>query len=221
MSIEHMTAVWKYAPFDQTTLLVLLCLADYADDGGRSWPSVSRIAERARCSERHVSRVLSELEESGWLTRTPRPGHSTTYTVVIRGDKMAPLPPVSDTPELRVVTGGDPDGTLGVTPVAGITTKEPSIEPSKNRQPRKRATPFAIPADWEPSEKSLEWALGTTTMSSTDLMQQTREMVKFFSRPDSVKRNAVGWERTWQNWITRTESKRVEQEQKAGGARWW
>jgi len=64
MSIKVMTRVWEYSQAAGTPLLVLLSLADFADDDGECWPSISTIARKCRlASDRHVQRVIhDELE---------------------------------------------------------------------------------------------------------------------------------------------------------------
>jgi Helix-turn-helix domain len=82
MSIKIMSRVWDESPFDQTTLLIQLCLADHADDDGRCWPSIPRLAKKARCSERWARDVIKELAEKGYLERDVRPGKSTMYRLL-------------------------------------------------------------------------------------------------------------------------------------------
>lgn len=51
-----------------TEALVLVALVEFADADGRSaFPSVARVARRARCSTRTVRRVLKKLVERGVL----------------------------------------------------------------------------------------------------------------------------------------------------------
>lgn len=52
--------------------VVLLVLANYADDCGRCWPSQVRIAYESEVSERSVRRALKKLESLGLLSRLPR-----------------------------------------------------------------------------------------------------------------------------------------------------
>src|SRR5690242_15794455 len=83
VSIKWMTAIWDDATeVSGTELMVLLVIADHAgDDNAEAWPSVARLAQRTRRSERSVQEALASLEQAGWLTRTMRPGHSTLYTI--------------------------------------------------------------------------------------------------------------------------------------------
>lgn len=66
MSIRLMTLVWDIRWPTQNHLLVMLKLADYAnDEGGKIWPAVSTIAGQAQCSDRTVRNVLKALRDCG------------------------------------------------------------------------------------------------------------------------------------------------------------
>ena len=61
MSIRVMTQVWEHSSQEHGNLLVLLAIADFADDAGRAFPSVETLAKKARLSERQVQRAIKEL----------------------------------------------------------------------------------------------------------------------------------------------------------------
>jgi len=67
MSIRVLSAIWEVGPEDQTDLLVLLALADFADDAGRCYPSMASIARKARLTERGARNVVRRLEALGWI----------------------------------------------------------------------------------------------------------------------------------------------------------
>ena len=50
-----------------TETLLLLALADYADERGRCWPSKETLSRRSRVSKRTVDKYIKRLSESGWL----------------------------------------------------------------------------------------------------------------------------------------------------------
>ena len=52
MSVEAMAWVWKNGPNDPTERLVLLAIADHADDHGWCYPSMIGIATKACVTER-------------------------------------------------------------------------------------------------------------------------------------------------------------------------
>lgn len=63
-----MSQVWRNGPKDGNDLLVLLALADFADDDGYCWPSMASIAVKARMTERGARKIARRLEESGYLS---------------------------------------------------------------------------------------------------------------------------------------------------------
>ena len=46
---------------------LLVLLGDYADEDGFAWPSIARMAAELQRSDRHVSRLLKSLTDSGSL----------------------------------------------------------------------------------------------------------------------------------------------------------
>ncbi len=66
MSIKVMSQVWDSAPVGGSELLVLLALADYANDEGTSiYPAMRSVAKKARLSVDQARRVIHELVTSG------------------------------------------------------------------------------------------------------------------------------------------------------------
>lgn len=163
MSIKLMSQIWDDAPFEKTTLLVLLCLADMANDRGVCWPSVETIAKKARCSERWVRDVLVELEAAGYVGKEPRAGQTTRYHVHFppieglgdephfRPEETAPLNPSSGEGGTPVPVGAEPHRRRGGSAVQP-NHKEPSIEPSLNPQTVLQDTTSPSPTDGAYSE---------------------------------------------------------------------
>jgi hypothetical protein len=113
VSIHVMSQVWAKSPQQGGHLLVLLAIADFADDNGVAWPSVSTLGRKARLSETSIHRILRQLQEAGELRieREAGPHGCNLYVVGGTGAKIAP---------------GAVGDTGGVPPVA----PKPSIEPS-------------------------------------------------------------------------------------------
>ena len=85
MSIRVMTSVWDDRRAQtHTELLVLLALADWANDDGYGWPTVSVLAAKARLSERAVRQILGRLTATGRIRRIPGGGrgHGNLYQVL-------------------------------------------------------------------------------------------------------------------------------------------
>ena len=94
MSITHMAVVWRLPDPElrDSRLLTLLALADFANDVGECWPGQPTLAQRARVSQRHISRVIDWLEEQGYieiLVKGNGKGHSSHYRLLLKGDILS------------------------------------------------------------------------------------------------------------------------------------
>jgi hypothetical protein len=67
MSIKVMARVWENSQQSGGALLVMLALADFANDDGECWPKISVLAEKSRLGEREVQYLLPKLEAMGEL----------------------------------------------------------------------------------------------------------------------------------------------------------
>ena len=126
-----MNWAWRQA-LTPTLKLVLMALADAADDQGICWPSVSTLAKKCTVSTRTVQRSLRVLIDSGLLiaeARQRRDGSSTSnrYRLLIAGgDNLSPPREAGDTRPGQVCRG-DPD--VAVTP---RTTNRIVIDPPQH-----------------------------------------------------------------------------------------
>lgn len=67
MSIKVTNWVWARSESRNGARLVMLALADRADDNGCSWPSIDDLAERTKLSPRAVQKAIANLVEIGEL----------------------------------------------------------------------------------------------------------------------------------------------------------
>ena len=83
MIIKLISEIWDNQDPQLTgsRLVIMLCLADHANDNGECWPSIARIAERARIAPANVTRHIKELEAAGYLSVTRTSGTHNTYVV--------------------------------------------------------------------------------------------------------------------------------------------
>ena len=81
MSIKIMSQCWMVSGISPPQKLVLLALADHADDAGLCWPSAATISERTGLSESTTRRAIAELEKLGHLTRKYQTGRPTYYSI--------------------------------------------------------------------------------------------------------------------------------------------
>lgn len=112
MSIRAMNWAWDQA-LTPTAKLILMALADAADDVGECWPSLRRIASKCLVSERTVQRTLKDFEDRRLLSVSPRFAQdgrqkSNTYLLAIAGlpDKLSPsLQPRQGEGDVGVIPG--------------------------------------------------------------------------------------------------------------------
>ena len=67
MSVRISSGVWSESKVKDGAFVVLLYLADMANDEGVCWPSQAKIATNARMSERNVRRALDDAVAAGEL----------------------------------------------------------------------------------------------------------------------------------------------------------
>lgn len=131
--------VWVLEHEEQTsgvTRLVLLALANYADENGECWPGVPRLAANCRCSERQVQRALAELVAMGIITRDVQGATDSRIAANKRPNRyVIQLSPGVTPCHPKQVQGRHPRR-LGVTsaPFRGDTVvTQTVIDPSMNR----------------------------------------------------------------------------------------
>ncbi len=67
MSIYRINSVWKDSKQDKSSLLLMLAMADAANDYGICWPGNPHLAQKCRVDTRHVRRLIRKCMEDGEL----------------------------------------------------------------------------------------------------------------------------------------------------------
>lgn len=98
MSIKVMSRVWECSRHKGSELLLLLAIADFADDRGtNAYPSTETLAKKVRLSERSVQYLLRKLESSGELhTQLKGSRYKTNMYTINFQSQDANLAPPSD-----------------------------------------------------------------------------------------------------------------------------
>lgn len=142
MSVAAMHWAWNQV-LPPAPKLILMALADNADDAGYCWPRVKKIAERCSVSERTVQRTLKNFETSALLKVIrrfrPEDGRQTSngYQLSLQAypDRLSPTP-------VRRHPTHDIDGTHGATKlcrgegVRAVAPQEPPQQPSFKSPPK-------------------------------------------------------------------------------------
>jgi len=126
------------APTDK---LVLLALADCANDEGHCWPSIATIARKSGVSERSVQRAIRHAEMVKLIKRDEVIGRGCNYRFLPRQavtpDNVSPATNETPTPDT-------------VSPKPSGTTIPKKDKPSLGKRPRKQAPEVELPDDWQP-----------------------------------------------------------------------
>lgn len=89
MSIRVMTAVWERAPYRGGALIVLLALADWADDAGYCFPAIPSIAKKSRLTIRQVSNLLKKFKKDGAVSIEAGGGRGSSNRYLINLEKLS------------------------------------------------------------------------------------------------------------------------------------
>lgn len=141
MSVKALTWAFAQKPTRPVDKLVLLAMADWANDAGSCFPSRKLIADRALCSVDTVDRSIKRLTTAGLLSKAPRDS--------ARGGLSSN--------EYRLAVGGE---------VAAET--QHSAPPSRKMRPRSKPQNAATPAaDNAATLAAQAAATGTVTRTVT------------------------------------------------------
>ena len=108
-----MTWAWGLTDLDQSATLVLLALADAANDEGVAWPSQAEIGRKSRLQERAVRRQLVVLRDLGlisWESRATSRGRRSNLYLVHVGAQPERVSPAQSQPVAKTGWGAVPQG---------------------------------------------------------------------------------------------------------------
>ena len=82
MSIREMSRVWADSKQKGSALLLLLAIADNANDDGICWPSTKTLSHKTRMTERNVLRLIDVLSDAKEIDAWRRRNKGTVYVVL-------------------------------------------------------------------------------------------------------------------------------------------
>lgn len=177
MSIKIQAWVWENAAdVKGTDLLMLLAIADHANDEGICWPSVGTLAAKCRVSERQAQYIISRLEAADILEieRGVGRNHTSLYTIkgaadctITTTERVQPTAPIRKTKVQPTAPIGEIKGAIQREKVQSSAEKvqpiapEPSIEPpitttiKQQQQQRLSSSSSERPAIYETYEQEI------------------------------------------------------------------
>lgn len=202
MSIQALAWVFSHSPTTGAERLVLMSLANHANDLGEAYPSRETIGREARVADKTVKRALAALEAAGAITRAinaapdsriPPGRRPNLYRVVMDnvaqvspggGDKVSP-------------PGGDPLAARGgqSVPAGGDKVSPQTVkEPSTNRGGGPRAT--RLPQDFVVSPAMRAWA--ERIQPPVDVDGATEQFCDHHRAKGST---FADWVAAWRTWV--------------------
>lgn len=230
MSVKAISWVFEHSRSRGIDRLVLLALADAANDQGTAWPSLTTIARKAGIDRRTVSRTIARLVELGELRRHPASGQSgvggrsNLYDVVMEQGQSAPASPVGDeseqghgaptkqgrsAPRGRESLGAESPQVGAESPLSRGTAPPNPLEPSEPSAGRARAgareakpkkTRATPPPDHFEITPELR-AWAAAKSITADLDFETEQFLDYHRRKGTLGQD---WVAGWRSWMRNT-----------------
>jgi hypothetical protein len=189
MSIRVMTAVWA-VNLPASEKLVLLALADCANDEGRCWPGLRSLCEKTGKCKRSLQESLRLLDKAGHITRTENPGKGMNYVV---HPVAKPAPVEQSATGSKICTGGK-------------TCREPvaksAPKPSRTvigRAREKSVHKISMSDNWQPEPFKSGKCKQIVESWSDDQLET--EIEKFSAHHRRNGSRWSDWQAAWQTWV--------------------
>ncbi|WP_425412328.1 helix-turn-helix domain-containing protein [Leisingera methylohalidivorans] len=219
-----MSAVFESETLGATERLIMLALADHADDEGRCYPSIPRLCQRTGLGERAVQTNIRKLQAQGYVEIIPGAGRNGSNLYFVRPtpapdappQEMHPAPdappqemhPAPDAPPPRTKCTSTPAPDA---PKPSGTIIEPSVPPvgpppKKPGKARSRGT--RLPDDWVLPRGWREWAISEGWAENTIRLEAEKFQDYWRSAPGQ-KGVKLDWQATWRNWMRNSKTPKL------------
>lgn len=179
-----MSRVWSL-DMPTTDKMVLLALADAANDEGITWIALASkradkldLLKKCSLSERAIQGAIKRLCDHRFLTRLERTGRGVIYTVY----------PAGDAPPQEMRGAGD-----APTPAAGAG--KPSLTVTTTKRATRLSDDFVMPEEW------IEWAIKKRHWSRADTLDEAEKFANWWQAKGGQDACKLDWYKTWQVWV--------------------
>jgi len=186
-----MSAIFESESLPPTARLVLLALADHADDTGRCYPSIARLCRRTGLSERAAQTNIKKMVDAGYIRIVTGGGKGNTNLYFISANPAADAPrtictPAADAPQTPQQMRETPQQ-------MHPNHQEPSLEPSVSKKPRKSR----MPQDAEISDEMR----ATAEKEGVAPQEATAQFQSFKDNAHAHGKTFADWNAAWRNWL--------------------
>ena len=219
MSVKVMSMVWEYSQAKGGDLIILLAIADHADDEGKAFPGEDRLAKKGRMTDRNVRHCLQGLQAMGELTVAVGRGrgHPNHYQinidVLLSRAKEGNVFQEKNTGNVFQEKISRKNATLNLIKAEKSDRKSGSplptnhqltistIQPSQNtplppKGERTRGT--RLPEDWQPTAEDWAWAQSKGYDQLISLEEAT-EAFRYYWHTATHNPRKLNWSKTWKN----------------------
>lgn len=241
MSVRTMARVWDGSKHSGSELLMLLAIADFADDDGRAYPSISRLARKCRVTSRYAIVLLDALSQSGELEikKNAGPvgqgGRTNLYRVALNKLILDHQEPVNQGSQPNqpedvnsgslvnvgaLVNHGSGSSELGFREVVNQSSPKPSVnhqEPSEVAPPKAKKGSRLSPS-WQPSSEDLAYC--REKRPDLDPLETAEEFRDFWIARAGSQAVKADWPATWRRWVRNQHAKPAFTKAKSSGQAW-
>jgi hypothetical protein len=212
MSVKVSSWVWhddKTAGINGNEMLLLLALADVADDNGRCRfladeddLTYAALAAKVRVDRRTIERLIPKLRERELVTHTPGTKD--------RPNEFAIAVPWAKTSTDKVsVNGSDsPTAASEFTDTVSGSTSLIRKDVVSGAQKRTTAKGSRMAEGWKPSPALLAWAV--INSPSVEPLRETDRFVDYWIAAPGAKGVKSDWDATWRNWMRSSHERNVQ-----------
>jgi hypothetical protein len=195
-----MNWAWEQA-LPPSSKLILMALADAANEEGRCWPRIRIIASKCCVADRTVQRILRAFEESGLLLVVRR---FSAHGAQLSNDYWLGLPsaPVKMSPPSRTAEPGDAHATPGATPLSqgggdsNMSPLEPPTVPTIKQQQQRDLRPYTgdleLPSRLSQAEKDAALAM-LSGISNPEAQILLDELTGVLETGSTIKTTPIRW----------------------------
>lgn len=219
MSVSTMAAAWKGSIHGGTELLMLLAIADFADDEGNAYPSIGTLAKKCRMKQRNVNYLIKTLQASGELEIRIGQGPKGTnrYRINVHRLAMQSIAGVQQSAGLQSIA--HTPAKHCATPLQPIADK-PSVN---HQEPSEVASPKAkkgsrLSQNWQPSSEDLAYC--REKRPDLDPLETAEGFRDYWIAQAGSKAVKADWPATWRTWVRNQRAKPTFTKAQASGQAW-
>lgn len=203
MSNDAITAVLSRSQSKGSARLIMIILADYANEDGTAWPSASTLAVKSNMSKRNVMTTLSKLEKSGELKRLGSGVRGVVkYHITVVTSELCSTYEDQFTSEDQFI-GASEDRFIGTSEdhcTQPLTNPllEPSLSISEKIENSKNGK--RLSEDWKPCLDDKKYA-SARNWSEAEIADDVENFIEHFTNGPGRKQTSPDWSKRWQRWV--------------------